>query len=108
MKTTEKTPTMMKDEELDVVNGGGWGYNTYHNEDEYKAAGISTDWTLNPFVKDKFKFNGQDISGDTAAKIVFYVRAENPVPGSFGIADALNYAVKHQQEFEADVKAANK
>ena len=105
----ETKATMMKDEEMDMVNGGGWGYNIYHNEDMYKAVGIKTDWTswYNPFQEDKFKFNNIDITGDTAAKIVFFVHATDPKPGSFTIEDALLYAIKHVDEFKVDVQKAN-
>ena len=99
----------LKSQELDEVNGGGWGYHKYHNEDEYKAAGIQTDWTYNPFKKDVFKFNGEKIESDTAAKIVFFHRKNPNLPTSaITISDALNYAADNHDAFEADMKAANR
>ena len=108
MKNT-KNAMVMDEQELSMVSGGGWGYNLYHNEDEYKAVGIKTDWTswYNPFQSDKFYFKGEKISDETASKIVFFVRATNPVAGSFTKGDALNYANSHHDQYKNDMKLAN-
>ncbi len=98
---------VMDEQELGMVSGGAWGYHGYHNEDEYKAVGIKTDWTLNPFKFDKFTFRGTGINSETASKIVFFVRATNPVDGKFSISDALNYAASHTDQYKKDKENAN-
>ena len=36
---TMNNAIMLEATELDMLNGGSWGYNTYHNEKAYKDAG---------------------------------------------------------------------
>lgn len=97
----------LKEQELEQVAGGGWGYHDYHNKDEYITAGIKCDWTLNPFVKDKFEYAGQKISSDTASALVFYKHAVGLSGNASDITAALDYKSAHGSEYEADRKSSN-
>lgn len=100
---------MLEATELDLLNGGSWGYNTYHNEKAYKDAGIKTEWTpwYNPFQTDKFYFKGKQITKDLAAKIVFFKHATGMNPSAWTFCDIVQYAENHKQEFETDIEEAN-
>lgn len=97
----------LKEQDLEKVAGGGWGYHDYHNKDEYTSIGIECDWTLNPFVKDKFKYKGQSISSATASALVFYNRQNGLAGDVSDIAAALEYKANHGSEYEADRKSSN-
>lgn len=98
----------LQEKDLEKVAGGGWGYHDYHNKDEYISAGIECDWTLNPFIKDKFKYAGREISSETASALVFYGHAKGLTGNVSDIAAALEFKSSHGSEYDADRKNSNR
>lgn len=110
----------LKEQELECVSGGAWGYHTYHNETMYNAAGVRTEWTKNPFAFDKFFFGGKEIDKGTASAIVFYAHRNSDAhqdmmeeikAGRGNIDSFLNDAIQFKGQngalFAEDVKACN-
>lgn len=108
---TEEKKQMLNEKDLKEVSGGGWGYHTYHNEGEYNAIGIETDWTgwYNPFRSDRFTYKGKSITKETAAAMVFYFRKDQDLLDTpeATIHAALNFKASRLAEFQKDVAGAN-
>ena len=75
-----KETTMLQDEALDQVSGGGLGYNDFVNESIYHDCGINTAWTKSPFKEDKFYWappaeRGKvvELNNNDASAVVYYV-----------------------------------
>lgn len=115
----EKKKKALDDDQLDAAAGGGWGYHTYHDENQYNAVGIRTDWTsfINPFCYDDFYWTppGTDENGKAkkeekitkyaAANIVFYHHATGHLPKD--VATANRYKADHVDLYKKDVAASN-
>lgn len=97
----------MSEQELSDVAAGGWGYHDYHNKDAYKfTPGMKIDFTLNPFKKDKFTYEGTSVTSDTASALVFYFHSGQEKLGTAAdtIQAALTYKANNLADYKADLK----
>ena len=97
----------LSDEELDAVAGGKSSSRDdsyYHTTAIYTCVGISVS-------NGKYSFKGTELDRDTATKLAYYLRSENPCVDNMSIekiqSNAFDYVSKNWDAFAADRKHQN-